>query len=200
MHLLAAGAEGADGPGLMQRRRMALLLVGVLLGPRPASAQSSTLESRVLSPVPSPAREDSTGTLRPSSAMLRSALLPGWGQLYTGHPFKAAWVAAAGATFVTLTVRADARVGDLAARRSSTPDPADRSALEADIEAWRVERRRWLVWSATLWIYAVVDAYVDAQLHDFDAEEPRFRLSLGAPGPGSRTPSISLQVNLGWSR
>jgi hypothetical protein len=179
---------------------LALLLVGVLLAPRLTSAQSSALETRAPSRVPSPTPADSTGAPRPSAAMLRSALLPGWGQLYTGHPFKAAWVAAAGATFVTLTVRADARVGELAARRSATPDPATRSALEADIEAWRIERRRWLVWSVTLWIYAVVDAYVDAELYDFDAEEPRFRLSLGAPGPWSRAPSLLLQVSLGRSR
>jgi hypothetical protein len=185
----------------MSDRRVVLLLVGLLLGPRLLSAQTSTLNSRVLLPMaPSSVRADSTGTIRPGAAMLRSALLPGWGQLSTGHLFKAAWVAAAGATFVTLTVRADNRVSDLADRRGSVLDPVARSALEADIEAWRVERRRWLVWSATLWIYAVVDAYVDARLHDFDAEEPRFQLTLRAPGIGARTPSLGLQLNLGRSR
>ena len=132
--------------------------------------------------------------------MLRSALIPGWGQLYAGSPFKAAWMAAAGATFLTLTVRADARVSDLAARRSSLLDPTERAALEADIEAWRIERRRWLVWSATLWIYSIVDAYVDAQLHDFEAEEPPFRLALGGPGDRSRALLLWLQVNLGRKR
>jgi hypothetical protein len=170
----------------MSRLPVPLLLIGMLLGCRAASAQTSTA--------------DSTRTVRPSAAMLRSALLPGWGQLYTGHPFKAAWVAAAGATFVTLTVRADNRVSDLAGRRGGITDPVERDALEGDIEAWRIERRRWLVWSASLWIYAVVDAYVDAQLHDFDAEEPRFRLALGGAEGRSRVPALRLTVKLGRSR
>ena len=197
----------------MDRTPIGLLLAGLLLVPFPISAQPSTLKSGVkissclaldqaerAAQAEQTAQTDSTATIRPGAAMLRSAIFPGWGQFYTGHPFKAAWMAAAGATFLTLTVRADSRISDLADRRSPLLDPTERAALEADIEAWRVERRRWLVWTATIWIYAVVDAYVDAHLHDFEAEEPRFRLTLGGLGKRSLAPLLGLRVNLGRKR
>jgi TM2 domain-containing membrane protein YozV len=184
-------------------RSVALLLaLGTILSPGLCSAQTSTLYSRGLSadrPTLQIVAEDSTGIISSRGAMLRSAVVPGWGQFYTGHPFKGLWMAGAAGTFVFLTLRADAEVADLAARRPDVTDPVLRAALEADIEQWRVERRRWLVWSATLWIYSVVDAYVDAQLHDFDATEPRFALGLipSYRGEGAGTLFLTLGIPLG---
>jgi TM2 domain-containing membrane protein YozV len=187
----------------MRGRSIALVLaLGMILSPGLCSAQTSTLYCRALSADRLPLQitaEDSTGTISSRGAMLRSAVLPGWGQLYTGHPFKGLWMAGAAGTFVFLTLRADTEVADLAARRPDVTDPVLRAALEADIEQWRVERRRWLVWSATLWIYSVVDAFVDAQLHDFDATEPRFALGLvpSSRGEGAGTLFLTLGIPLG---
>lgn len=192
------------GPAGVGRLTLCFVLAGILSSApaSPASAQSGPLRQRV----PSVDRilfqaggSDTTRTVSSGGAMLRSAVLPGWGQAYVGHPWKGLWMAGAAGTFVYLTLRADAEVADLAARRPEVTDPVLRAALEADIEKWRVERRRWMVWSATLWIYSVVDAYVDAQLHDFDTTEPRFGLALAPPpsGGGAGMLVLTLGFSLG---
>jgi hypothetical protein len=142
---------------------------------------------------------DSVRRIRPGTALLRSAIVPGWGQLNVGHPFKAVLLAAAGATFVTRTVQADAEVKDLAALRGTTGGALTESALEDEIESWRSERRRWLLWSLGAWLYGMIDAYVDAHLHYFDQDEPDFKVAIGGVGEEGTPPRIwlRLQITLG---
>ena len=89
----------------------------------------------------------------PHRAMLRSAVLPGWGQHYDGRPWKALGFGAAATGFLT------AAVVEL---RSS-------SRLQTSMEREdRASRRntRFLFLGLTT-ILAALDAYVDAHLADF---------------------------------
>ena len=149
---------------------------------------------------PMQAEPDSARRVVPGGAMLRSAIVPGWGQLYVGRPFKALLVAAAGATFVTLTVQADREVKDLAALRGTTGGTLTGEALEDEIDWWRAERRRWLLWSVGAWLYGMIDAYVDAHLYYFDREEPDFTVTVDGNPAGNGPPQLRLQLNIPLGR
>jgi hypothetical protein len=148
-----------------------------------------------------PVAADSSRAILPGRALLRSAIVPGWGQAYVGHYGKAGILFGGAVTTVGLALRADGRVGDLTARRPLTPDPIERDLLESDIEHWRSERRRWILWSAAVWIYSMLDAYVDAQLHDFDAVEPAFTVPpANAPGIAAPRFYLGLKISLDGGR
>ena len=91
----------------------------------------------------------------PKSALLRSAVLPGWGQHYNGRPFKALFCAAASSAALTSVVVEHRRI-------ATAPTPE----IHADRAARRNTRLLYFALSIT---FAAIDAYVDAQLADFDA-------------------------------
>lgn len=111
---------------------------------------------------------DSLHTQPPRTALIRSLLLPGWGQFINGRPLKGLGF---GAVAVVLAGRVVAQQRALGrADRRGAPD----LELE-DLAAGRNTRVLLWVTNATL---AGIDAYVDAQLAGFD-------VSLGPrPGPG----------------
>lgn len=101
---------------------------------------------------------DSLQTQAPKKALVRSLLLPGWGQYANGRPFKALGF---GAAAVVLAGRVVAQQRDLGrATRRGAPD----LELE-DLAAGRNTRVLLFLANATL---AGIDAYVDAQLVGFD--------------------------------
>ena len=107
---------------------------------------------------------DSLQTQAPKKALIRSLLVPGWGQYANGRPFKALGF---GAAAVVLAGRVVAQQRELGrADRRGAPD----LELE-DLAAGRNTRVLLFVANATL---AGIDAYVDAQLAGFDVSlEPR---------------------------
>ncbi|MBI2502978.1 MAG: hypothetical protein HYW07_07055 [Candidatus Latescibacteria bacterium] len=120
--------------------------------------------------VPALAQEaaDSLQTQAPRKALVRSLLLPGWGQYANGRPFKALGFGAAAVVLAGRVVAQQRAMGR--ADRRGAPD----LELE-DLAAGRNTRVLLLLANATL---AGIDAYVDAQLADFE-------LSLGPrAGPG----------------
>ena len=105
------------------------------------------------------AETDSTRTdTLPSAhgALLRSAVLPGWGQFYNGRPVKGLFFGAASATALTSVVVEHRRI-----RSAPTPE------AHQDRTARRNSRLLYLALSVAL---AAIDAYVDAHLADFGTE------------------------------
>jgi len=109
----------------------------------------------------------------PRAAMIRSALVPGWGQLHNGSWIKAFMVAGVegglGYNIVKdldaldgLNARVEAAraAGDAAAELDAVVAYNDRQAL--------LVQRQWLLGGAV--VYAMVDAYVDAHFRHFDVE------------------------------
>jgi len=90
----------------------------------------------------------------PTGAVIRSALIPGWGQWYNGQKLKALLVVG-----VELGLVGEAIYYNQLAAKSST-------VWERDFyEDWR---SRFLWWLLAAHILNMLDAYVDAHLKDFD--------------------------------
>ena len=51
-------------------------------------------------------------SLEPRSALMRSAILPGWGQLYNGKPYKALLFAGAGVTLFSMAAAEQSALDD----------------------------------------------------------------------------------------
>jgi len=146
------------------------------------------------------AEPDTQRTIDPGRALLRSALLPGWGQFYVGKPVKGVVFTAGAASLLGLTFSCDSQVKDLVGRRDPGLTALERAALEGDIEHWRTRRRRWILWTAGLWLYNVADAFVDAHLADFEREEPRFEITPVPPPGASDAPTCWLGIRFSIGR
>ncbi|GEM_PF-801597 len=177
-----------------------LLLVLLLWAPKGASAQAGTDPGLEQEPAPTAALTDSVRSIDPGRALLRSALLPGWGQFYVGKPVKGVVFATGAASLLGLTFYCDSQVRDLAGRRDPGLTALERATLETDIEHWRTRRRRWILWTVGLWLYNLADAFVDAHLADFDREEPRFEITPVPPPDATGAPTCWLGVRLAIGR
>ena len=107
-------------------------------------------------------KADSTRTVQsaatlPSAhgALLRSTVLPGWGQFYNDRPVKGLFFGAASATALTLVVVEHRRI-------RSAPTPEEHQNRTA-------RRNSRLLYFALSVALAAIDAYVDAHLADFGA-------------------------------
>ena len=119
----------------------ASLLLALLAG-RPAGATEAATDST---------RTDTLSSAH--GALLRSAVLPGWGQYYNGRPIKGLFFGAASATALTAVVVEHRRI-------RSAPTPEEHQ----DRTARRNSRLLYFALSVAL---AAIDAYVDAHLADF---------------------------------
>ena len=93
-------------------------------------------------------------TKSPTVAMIRSALLPGWGQWYNDQKWKALLVFGGEAALVGNAIYYNQQVAN------STSDDERRF--------YRDVRGRFLWWFLAVHLLNVLDAYVDAHLWDFD--------------------------------
>ena len=118
----------------------------------------------------------------PRTALIRSALVPGWGQLKNGHPLKATLFGGTAVGFLAAVLgerdnlsRTDAQIGDartalagLVATGGDDPQLRARIAqLEGEFEDQAARRNTRLLYLFTTATLAAVDAYVDAHLADF---------------------------------
>ena len=90
------------------------------------------------------------------AALLRSAVLPGWGQHFNGRPIKALFFASASAAALTAVVAEHRAI-----------DAAPTLEIHEDRAARRNTRLLYFALSVAL---SAIDAYVDAQLADFEAD------------------------------
>lgn len=101
-------------------------------------------------------------------AMALSLAVPGGGQVYTGHYWKAA-----------LFAPAEVGLGYLALRRHNLA----RAALDrGDTTAYRAHRdwrTTWLFWTGTVVVFSMADAYISAKMFGFDREA---RFATGSSG------------------
>ena len=94
----------------------------------------------------------------PTGAMIRSLLVPGWGQFYNGKPIKGTIVAAAEVgSVVAFFVRRD--------QINSEVRPVGQAP----------KRNFYLISSLGIVFYSVVDAFVDAHLDEFDWGQLTYR-------------------------
>lgn len=150
----------------------------------------------------------------PSGAMLRSAVLPGWGQIYNESYLKApvifgTFAGLAGGVIYRHTQYSDYRDRYKSAVANPVYGPDGKTTTgtyERNLRLYRLyrefyrdERDRLVFYMGIAYLLNIADAYVDAHLFDFDVDGP-----LGVPSvhasvsPGflwrDATPVLSLQV------
>ena len=129
------------------------------------------------------ALQDST-VKNPTGAMLRSILVPGWGQFYNGKWFKGILIAGA-------------EVG-LVANALVLNQWANEAASEEEF-LYYIDNRNLSFWllGATI-LYSMADAYVDAHLFGFD-ESPKLTFCLRDESelfPGIKSSALMIQLSL----
>lgn len=111
----------------------------------------------------------------PKWIMLRSVVVPGWGQWSNGKHLKAIVVAAGEGYLIGRAIdygRKERRAERKA--REAADDPALEAGFEEERRYLASRRRDFTWWSAFAAVLSMGDAYVDAQLGPFDAEfEPQ---------------------------
>jgi len=173
----------------MRFSRVYVMLVCVGLSYTPIQAQPPA-DSLAVSPVADSSKtverqnSESMGKKSPRGAMIRSILLPGWGQFYNGKWFKGILVAG---TEIGLVVNAMIQ-NDFANKAQDK--------LERDFYIDNRNLSYW--WLAAVILYSMTDAYVDAHLYDFD-ESTSLSLDVRTPAAGSvqeGNPGLLLSLSL----
>jgi hypothetical protein len=149
---------------------------GLLLTERPCAGDFCTARLAEDSPADLPVK-----TKSPVGAVIRSGLVPGWGQLYNEQYLKS------GLVFVMEGVLVGAAVVEHRRSQDDLRESKDLSRSDEQREAaWlrysrRIDKRNTYLWYlAGAKFLSMVDAYVDAHLYRF--EEGPFTLELD-PGP-----------------
>jgi len=126
---------------------------------------------------------DSTGIRKtnPTGALLRSAFVPGWGQVYNRKYIKAT-IFAAGESWLAISIYDDWKKANRYEKNfESSTDPVYQAAEFKKFQDFR-DRRNLKMWILAASIfYSMFDAYVDAQLADFNQTDKSFDVYLG-PG------------------
>lgn len=158
-----------------------------------AATDSAAADSAAVGPSAAPTVRDSTlREVKPFLVMARSAIVPGWGQVYNRQPLKALLVVA-GEGFLTYKIFQELR------RENDAIDRQAAATTLAELEAARAEeidhgnrKIDWIWWTAAAHLLQMADAYVDAHFLNFDAEFGP------ADGPsGSRgAPRLTLSLNV----
>lgn len=124
----------------------------------------------------------------PGGAVLRSAILPGWGQLYNESYWKVPIVVGLSGFLIYGIVSEHADYADYADQYAATitPDrPGGDLRLKLFREFYRDRRDTYAWWFLVTYLVQIADAFVDAHLYDFDVSSDMrltltpTRLSLG---------------------
>jgi hypothetical protein len=119
--------------------------------------------------------------------MLRSVAVPGWGQWANGRHVKAAVVAVGEGYLLWRAVDYGRQEQAKWREAGAATDPVEQGKLERRHLALGSHRRDFTWWSVFAGLLSMGDAYVDAQLGNFDAEfEPQGTGTLGDRDPGWR--------------
>jgi hypothetical protein len=126
--------------------------------------------------------------------MVRSVAVPGWGQWTNGRHVKAVLVAAGEGYLLWRAVDYGRQEQAKWREARAATDPGEQEKLDQRHRALGSHRRDFTWWSVFAGLLSMGDAYVDAQLGNFDAEfQPQGTEALGGPDPGWRA-----AVTLRW--
>lgn len=124
--------------------------------------------------------QDSSRTIRmdhgvivsksPTGALFRSLAIPGWGQLYTGHPVKAVVFLGTDIGMLYGIYVQNNLYEDYLDQAGDTKDDSYRTRLEDLADFYRDDRNKLIWWTAGVMLLSGFDAYVEAHLYDFRIE------------------------------
>lgn len=137
-------------------------------------------------------------SLSPREALIRSAMLPGWGQYSNGHPLKAALFGTSTAAFVAATWSKMGDLSDTSNRIRSTrrelqlaiaAERSDVAALQETLLTLEdshqddtARRNTYVLALFATATFAALDAYIDAHLLDFGETPTRLEMYPNAEG------------------
>jgi hypothetical protein len=124
-------------------------------GPRPVT-KTEVVKTMTDTLRAGPAGARRARTVRPGTAVLLSALIPGGGQFYTGNLLKGVLLGVCELSLAGLSLREH-----LEASRAA---PEQRAAHEDS-------RNTFLFWTGFVWGYSLADAYVSAHMYGFKEEQ-----------------------------
>ena len=193
---------------------LALLLVA-LLALFPNAASAAPPDTLVIVPsvaadttVRRVARESGGWTEQPRVVMLRSLLLPGWGQFHNRAYVKSALVAGGEGAFGVFLWKDRRELDRLLAEVERERVGGDPQGYESAVNRYNARLtssvgRQWMF--AAVLAYALVDAYVDAHFRDFDIEfrsDPALPegvpVDSGRPTQGRRGGTTPARIALRW--
>ena len=125
--------------------------------------------------------DEDTFVKSPWEAVLKSAILPGWGQHYNEQKLKPYIIFGLEAGFITTAVLEDKWTWENFDKANNSANVDMKNFYLQRYEYHKNRKNLFIWWSALIYLYNLADAYVDAHLFDFDKHskgEPRF--SLGA--------------------
>ncbi len=141
----------------------------------------------------------------PRWVMMRSLVIPGWGQLHNGSWIKAAGVATIEGVLIGRMVNDNQALDGLNRQIEEARANGDQAAEAAAVDAYNsklndLTRRQWLFAAAL--IYSLLDAYIDAHFRDFDIEFGRDPALPGGvpPADGKHKSSSSGEFRLALRR
>jgi hypothetical protein len=126
-------------------------------------------------------RSDKVPHRYPMVALALSGVFPGGGQLYTQKYFRAAAFAGALAYFGYGYCREDRAMGREVDLANSAATAAEFLQHRDSYYAHYDNRRSFQWWGVGVWLFSMMDAYIDAHMFKFDerAQEPRIGLRAG---------------------
>ncbi len=169
--------------------------VSAVFAQAPAGADSVEGTAQTLTVTDVSAASRPVKTKNPTGALLRSLVLPGWGQLYNEQYIKSALVVAAEGLLVAGAVVEHRRAED---DHDIYQDLSQSDAVRE--AAWNRYSRRIDKRNTYLWYYAgfkflsIIDAYVDAHLYRFD--EGPFGIDVQAQRGGGQGVAVVVRYDL----
>ncbi len=123
---------------------------------------------------------DSTGVAQiprrnPTGALVRSAVIPGWGQFYNREPLKGLAYGSLQAGLLGWTLYENHAADHARDMFLATGDPS----WDRDAEDHRNTFRSLIWYTAGAWVLSMLDAYVDAWLFGFEQENENFDRNAG---------------------
>ena len=161
------------------------------------AALTRNVAATVETGAPAIASRDADSSLTPRTAVIRSAVLPGWGQYSNGRPVKAALFGGGTAAFIAVTWMKVTDLDEVSEKIDVTRrqlqlsvDGGEEKAdllrrldgLEASHEDGAARRNSLILGIVATVTFGAIDAYIDAHLVGFGSEPPQFEV--GPTGDG----------------
>jgi len=143
-------------------------------------------------------KKDSVSFKSPKGALLRSAIIPGWGQLYLNKPVKSVLFISAEAFVIYKTTHYNKIYGYVEETKDALGVEAwgeldekgkrekvkEKTEYDLKINSWRPreKRNKYSWWCFGIYLIGMLDAYVDAHLLNFPDENVEFVSFLNQQG------------------
>jgi len=167
-----------------------------LVASLPAAALAGALSAATALAAPAPV-DSVAHRAKPFSVMLRSAVVPGWGQFYN-RKFVKGVIVIAGEGFIAYKALDEFHQEQDAANRAAEFAGTDDAAYEeavADRSVHENQKITWIWWGVAAHLLQMTDAYVDAHLANFEADfgPPEGPPETG-PGASAESPRFTLAL------